>query len=154
MSSARHGTRARGATSLLKSVRRRGESGDALQCELLGSGSKYFRPTNYHSTCNHTLRPLVGEINQLLHLIQRHADIGRFFVTQDDGEGIEVAKLVRREWHRDFVLQQQIDKLIHIMRSAKHDAVIFGNRLEGFFQGNYWGRIRNTFQASILPLTA
>lgn len=77
----------------------------------------------------------MGKINQLLHLIQRHADIGRFFLTQDDGEWIEVAELVRREWHYYFVLQQQIDKLIHIMRSAKNDAVIFGNRLETFLHG-------------------
>lgn len=75
----------------------------------------------------------MGKVNQLAHFCQRHADIRRFFIAQDYCKWIEHAELVGWEWHGYVVLQQQVDEFVHVVRSAKYDAVIFGDGLEAFF---------------------
>ena len=91
--------------------------------------------SSFTSNLDHTSRPSNGEIDQLAHLIQRHADVWRFFVAQDHCKRVEDAELIGWKRHVYIVLHQQIDEFIHVMRPAKHDAVIFGDGLEAFFNG-------------------
>jgi len=80
-----------------------------------------------------TACPLVCQIYQINHCCQRHTDIGYFFVPQNNGKRIQNTELVRGKGHRHLILRQQVNQLVHIMRSAKHNAVIRGNGLKAFF---------------------